>query len=129
MFQINLVIDVKPEVLAVLQALTGASAPKALAEEVAKEAPQEAAPRKRATKPTTNKVDEPTQAVEETAEITETAKPNVEMAEIRKLFIELAQNGFKAKVAEFLTKHGASKLPELSMDKYDEFYNDLKSIA
>lgn len=56
------------------------------------------------------------------------AKP-ITLEEVRKVLAELSRDGFTANVRDLLNKHGASKLSEISPDKYEALLDDARKIS
>lgn len=56
------------------------------------------------------------------------AKP-IALEEVRKVLAELSRDGFTANVRDLLNKHGASKLSEISPDKYEALLDDARKIS
>jgi len=55
------------------------------------------------------------------------AKP-ITLEEVRKVLAKLSRDGFTANVRDLLNKHGASKLSEISPDKYGALLDDARKL-
>lgn len=126
---VKVTIDASPEFMAVLQGLLKPAGMHAVP------ASTPAGNKGRKPEKAAEKVQEPAE-VETSAEAQETvsgnnqaATPSVTIEQIRALIPEKKAQVGMDKLKALLTKYNTANVTNLPMDKYDEFYNELKNLA